>query len=395
MNLIIPTLITAGVMIASVFIITPGDTPAQQTAVIQSATAVDRKVVEYTIEPGDTFSTVMDKLGVSQNIGSAILEASKGVYDFASIRAGRLLKLVLIDNAFAQIQYDVNEAKAIVVEKNGAGLQAKEEDIQYDITQSTAGAAISASLFADASQAGLEAKTILELADMFAWDIDFASDIKTGDSFKIVYEKRSRDGKPAGAGRILAARFENQGQTYWAVFYRDAAGKEQYYDLNGKALSRQFLKSPLSYSYISSGFSYSREHPVLKTVLPHRAIDYAAQAGTPVVATSDGEVVYAGWKGGNGIYVEIKHNGVYSTQYAHFSKLGEGIKKGVRVKQNQVIGYVGSTGLSTGAHLQYAMTQNGTPINPVTADLPAGESIKENMRDDFNKVRDQLKELLY
>lgn len=381
-------------MIAAALIVTPSDTPAQQTAMIQNTIAVDRKVVEYTIEPGDTFSTVMDKLGILPNMGVTIIEASKGVYDFASIRAGRLLKLVLIDNAFAQIRYDVNDEKAIVVEKNGAGLRAKEENIRYDIEQSTAGATIVASLFADATQAGLEAKTIMELADIFAWDIDFASDIKTGDSFKVVYEKRSRDGKSAGSGRILAARFENQGQVYSAVFYKDASGKEQYYDLDGKALSRQFLKSPLSYSYISSGFSYSREHPVLKTVLPHRAIDYAAQAGTPVVATSDGEVVYAGWKGGNGIYVEIKHNGVYSTQYAHFSKLGKGIKKGVRVKQNQIIGYVGSTGLSTGAHLQYAMTQNGSPINPLTADLPAGESIKESERSDFNKARGQLRVLL-
>lgn len=381
-------------MIASVFIVTPGNAPAQQTAVIQNATAVDRKVVEYTIEPGDTFSTVMDKLSVSQNISSAILEASKGVYDFASIRAGRLLRLVLIESAFAQIQYDVNDAKSVVVEKDGNDFRAKETDIQYEIAQSTAGATISTSLFADASQAGLEAKTILEVADIFAWDIDFASDIKTGDSFKIVYEKRSRDGKPAGDGKILAARFENQGQTYWATLYKDAGGKEQYYDLDGKALSRQFLKSPLNYSYISSGFSYSREHPVLKTVLPHRAIDYAAQAGTPVVATADGEVVYAGWKGGNGIYVEIKHNGIYSTQYAHFSKLGDGIKKGVQVQQNQIVGYVGSTGLSTGAHLQYAMTKNGSPVNPLNTDLPAGESLQGNALADFGQARDQLRKLL-
>lgn len=395
MNPLLPILITAGI-ITSVFIIAPGtNTPDRQSVTVQGdLPQADRKSVEYIVEPGDTFSAVLDKLGIPQNIGAEIIEASKGVYDFASIRAGRLLKLVFVDNAFAQIRYDVNDEKAIVVEKNGAGLQAKEENIRYDIEQSTAGATIVASLFADASQAGLEPKTILELAEIFAWDIDFASDIQKGDSFKIVYEKRSRDGKSAGAGRILAARFENQGQVYSAVFYKDAVGKEQYYDLDGKALSRQFLKSPLSYSYISSGFSYSREHPVLKTVLPHRAIDYAAQAGTPVVATSDGEVVYAGWKGGNGIYVEIKHNGVYSTQYAHFSKLGKGIKKGVRVKQNQIVGYVGSTGLSTGAHLQYAMTKNGSPVNPLTADLPAGASIKESARNDFNNIRDQFKELL-
>lgn len=396
MSLIIPILITAGVAIASVFVVTPNtNTSNQQNAVIQNAALQkNENVVEYKIQFGDTFTSAAEKLGIPEPDVAAIVAAAKDIYDFTKIRAGRLLKLVTIDNAFASVQYDIDGAVSIVVEKNGPDLVAKEVPIQYDIRRTTVGSSITSSLFADASQAGLEAKTILELADIFAWDIDFASDIKMGDLFKIVYEKRSRDGKPAGVGRILAARFENQGQTYWAMFYKDADGKEQYYDLDGKALSRQFLKSPLNYSYISSGFTYNREHPVLKTVLPHRAIDYAAQAGTPVVATADGEVVYAGWKGGNGIYVEIKHNGTYSTQYAHFSKLGDGIKKGVRVKQNQVIGYVGSTGLSTGAHLQYAMAQNGTPVNPLTADLPAGESVKKNERDDFRKMRDELKKSL-
>lgn len=385
-------------MVVSVLVIAPdANISDRQAAVTQNTIAQPRKnenVIEYKIESGDTFTLAAEKLGIPQPDVASIVSAARDVYDFTKIRAGRLLKLTTVENAFASVRYDMDDAMSVVVEKNGSDLIAKEVPIEYEVERVTVGSSITSSLFVDASQAGLEAKTILELADIFAWDIDFASDIKTGDSFKIVYEKRSRDGKPAGVGKILAARFENQGQTYWVMFYKDTDGKEQYYDLNGKALSRQFLKSPLNYSYISSGFTYNREHPVLKTVLPHRAIDYAAQAGTPVVATADGEVVYAGWKGGNGIYVEIKHNGIYSTQYAHFSKLGDGIKKGVRVKQNQVIGYVGSTGLSTGAHLQYAMTQNGSPVNPLTTDLPAGESVKESERDDFRKMQDELKKSL-
>lgn len=398
MSPVIPMLITAGIVIASMIIGSPGiNTATNQTATTQNRVAQiqnNEKVVEYTIEAGDTFSSVMEKSGIAQKEIASILGTSRDVYDFTRIQAGRLLKLVFIENALAQIQYDVDDIKSVVVEKDNHGFEAKETDIQYDIEQASAGAVINTLLFTDASEAGLEAKTILELAEIFGWDIDFATDIREGDSFKVVYEKRSRDGKPTGAGKILAARFENQGQAYWAFYYKDSNGNEGYYNLDGQSLARQFLKSPLVYSYISSGFTYNRLHPVLKTVLPHRAIDYAAPAGTPVRATADGEITYAGWKGDNGIYVEVKHNGIYTTQYSHLSSVAKGMKRGVRVTQGQVVGYVGSTGISTGPHLQYAMSKNGSLVNPLTIELPAGESVQENFRDDFNRTKGQLKKLL-
>lgn len=389
-------LIIGGLALVSVLIITPAisNKASNQTASIQQSIQrpeknEDKNVVEYEIKPGDTFASVMEQLGVAYNEAEKIIRSSATVYDLAKLHAGNLIKVMFINTALAKVSYDIDDAKSVIVEKIGNDFQTHKEDIKYEIEQATANATISSSLFADASQAGLEAKTILELAEIFSWDIDFASDIQEGDSFKIIYEKRSRDGKSAGPGRILAARFENNKNVFWAFLYN---GK--YYDLEGQSLARQFLKSPLNYSYISSGFTYNRLHPVLKTVLPHRAIDYAAPAGTPIVATADGEVVYAGWKGDNGIYVEIKNNSIYSTQYAHLSSIAKGIKKGVRVAQNQTIGYVGSTGVSTGPHLQYAMNKNGALVNPLTIELPQGESINAAEKEDFNREKDNLRKLI-
>ncbi len=385
----------AGLALISAFFIVPGLSRKEiiRTASVQKNTqqpdTTNTNVVEYTIKPGDTFASAMGNLGIAYNEAEKIIRSSAAVYDFAQLHAGNLLKVNFINTALAQVSYDINSSKSVVVEKVGGDFQAREDDIQYDVEQASASATITSSLFEDASRAGLEAKTIMELADVFSWDIDFATDIKEGDSFKIVYEKRSRDGKPADPGRILAAQFENDGKTFSAFFYN---GK--YYDAEGQSLARQFLKSPLNYSYISSGFSYNRLHPVLKVVLPHRAIDYAAPAGTPIVATADGDVVYAGWKGEYGIYVGVKHNGAYSTQYAHLSSIAKGIKKGARVVQGQVVGYVGSTGISTGPHLQYSMTKDGTLINPLTLEPPRDASISAAEREDFNRMRDGLEKLI-
>ena len=351
--------------------------------------------VNYIIESGETFASIMKRHGVPESNIALILESAEGIYDFSRIKADQPFRLIYIDGVFSGIEYDINDQRVLIIEKVGEEFQAREEDIQYDINQVVAGAVIISSLFEDALRVGIEEETILELADIFAWDIDFATDIREGDSFKIVYEKRFREGREVGPGRILAARFKSQGIVYWAFLYEEQDKGEQYYDFEGRSLARQFLRSPLNYSYISSGFSYGRFHPILKKVLPHLAIDYAASAGTPVVSTAGGQVVYAGWKGGDGIVVEVKHNGIYSTQYGHLSGMARGIGRGIQVKQGQVIGYVGSTGFATGPHLQYSMTKNGTLVNPLNLKLPSsGEPIKPELKEDFNKAKEQFKNLL-
>lgn len=360
----------------------------KRLAVKSSSDLPEGQVKEYEVKQGDTFVAALSDMGVPYEEATSILSYSKEVFDFTKINTGKLLKLVFVNEAFAAMEYTLNSDEVIHVKKEGDEFKVTKEDIPYVIETATSKGIIADSLFASGENAGLEDKTIMELTDIFSSDIDFTTDIQENDSFSLVYEKRTLDGKNAGDGKILGAKFTNNGITYTAFRYND-----KFYDEEGKSLTRQFLKSPLNYSRISSGFTYNRKHPITKQVRPHRAIDYAAPKGTPVVATGDGKVTIAGSKGGLGITVEIKH-GNYLTQYAHLSKIAKGIKKGAEVVQGDVIGYVGSTGTSTGNHLQYAMYENGNPINPLATDFPRGESIKDNEVDDFNIVKGKFSNLL-
>lgn len=357
----------------------------------QKTTAIEKNRV--IIQEGDTFATIMESFGVPHEESTAILVASKEVYDFTTIRAGKVMHLMFAQQALAAVDYDLTDEKKVVVEKSNNGYKAREEPIVYAIEPSTARATITSSLFADGALVGLEDTTLLALADIFGWDIDFSTDIREDDAFSLVYERRFLDGMEASQGKVLAARFENQGMLYEAYYYKSADGKEGYYDAEGRALSRLFLKSPLNFGYISSGFSYKRTNPVTKQVTPHRAIDYAAPSGTPVIATADGTVVSAGWMGGLGITVEVQH-GTYRTQYAHLSKISKEMKKGVAVTQGDVVGYVGSTGISTGPHLQYALFENGNPINPLTGDFPRGDSLPDSEKANFTATKNKLSILL-
>jgi murein DD-endopeptidase MepM/ murein hydrolase activator NlpD len=347
------------------------------------------EVKEIEIQPGDTFSTIMEDFNVPSSEQSSILAAVQDVYDFTKLQAGKLMHVVFAQDALASIDYDLSDDTKIVVENVDGMFVAKEETIEYDITETVRRSTIESSLFLDGSNVGLSDKTLVELAELFQWDIDFTTDIQVGDSFTVLYEERkTKGGEDASVGKILAAQFTNQGETYDAYYFETADDASGYYSASGESIERQFLSSPISIGYISSGFSYSRVNPVTKQVTPHRAIDYAAPHGTPVVAIADGEVSVAGSKGGLGITVEIEHGG-YMSQYAHLSKIAAGVKRGADVSQGEVIGYVGSTGISTGPHLQYAFFKDGAPINPLKADLPLGETLAESVMNDFAAIRDQ------
>ena len=356
----------------------------------QSAT----EVREIEIQPGDTFSTIMEEFDVPSSEQSSILVAVQDVYDFTKLQAGKLMHVVFAQDALASIDYDLSDDKKIVVENVNGDFVAKEESVEYDITETVRSATIESSLFVDGADVGLSDKTLVELAELFQWDIDFTTDIQVGDSFTVLYEERqTKDGEEANAEKILAAQFTNQGETYDAYYFKTTEEVSGYYSGEGESVERQFLSSAISVGYISSGFSYSRVNPVTKQVTPHRAIDYAAPHGTPVVATADGEVSVAGSKGGLGITVEIEH-GQYLSQYAHLSKIATGIKRGVSVSQGDIIGYVGSTGISTGPHLQYAFFKDGAPINPLTADLPTGETLSKEYEEAFKAEKDRLQKIL-
>ncbi len=341
-------------------------------------------VKEYKIQPGDTFAEVMTEHGIPYNEVLSIIDTAKSIFDFTKIGTGKTLKIVFVNEAFAAMEYQLDSDSVVHVKREIGAFAVAEEEIPYEVKEVSVSGTIADSLFIAAEEIGIEDKVTMELADIFSSDIDFATDIREGDAFSVVYERRSLDGKDAGAGKILAAKFTNVGNTFTAFRYED-----KFYDADGNSIARQFLKSPLNYARISSGFSYKRTNPVTKQITPHRAIDYAADSGTPVIATADGKVTTAGSKGGLGITVELKH-GSYLTQYAHLSKIAKGIKNGADVVQGDVIGYVGSTGISTGPHLQYAMFEDGNPINPLETDFSRAEPVPESANESFTKMKDKF-----
>lgn len=251
------------------------------------------------------------------------------------------------------------------------------------------------SLFQAVDEIGESAQLVLALVEIFEWEFDFTADTRRGDRFRLLVEKRYAGGTFVNYGRVLVAQYESSDRILTAVgFAAGRRGAVAYYDLDGRSLRKMFLKSPLEYTRITSGFTYARPHPVLGGVRPHLAIDYAAPVGTPVRAVADGLVVRAGWDGGSGISVRLRHRRGYGTMYNHLSKLGPGIGRGVRVRQRQVIGYVGSTGLSTGPHLDYRVDRGGVFVNPLNETFVPGEPIPRSRRAEFQRHADALVERL-
>ncbi len=362
----------------------------QELSAAINASEIDKKfrTQKYTIQEGDTWESIVKKLDISWELGLSLLEASQGTHSLASIQAGNEVRFLFLgeSDTLARLEYDINDEELLVIK----GDIAEKKEITYDISQVTKQGIIESSLFETAQQEGIPASIIMELAGIFAWDVDFASSVQPQDSFTVVYEERYRSGEYAGSGKILTAKFINSGREVYAFYYKNPEGVAGYYNEEGRELSRQFLRSPLDYKRITSGFSYNRFHPILNTFTTHRAIDYSAAAGTPVSATADGQVNYAGWNGGNGNYVGIRHENGYSTGYAHLSAFAKGIKYGAWVKQNQVIGFVGSTGFSTGPHLHYEMRKNGALINPLRLDLPPGKMMKGEYLEEFLREKERL-----
>jgi murein DD-endopeptidase MepM/ murein hydrolase activator NlpD len=231
---------------------------------------------------------------------------------------------------------------------------------------------------------------IMELAAIFGWDIDFALDIRRGDHFTVVYQEYYLEGKKVRDGDILAAEFTNQGKSYRAIRYVDADGNAGFYTPEGLSLRKAFLRTPVKFSRISSRFTLHRKHPILNRIRAHKGVDYAAPRGTPIRATGDGKVVFRGRKGGYGRTIVIQHGSKYSTLYGHMSRYNGKVKLGRRVRQGQVIGYVGSSGLATGPHLHYEFRIDGVHRNPLTVKLPVAEPIAKRYRDDFQKLATPL-----
>lgn len=357
-------------------------------------------VVRKKIPSGATFSFLASELGIATATRQLILESAKPVYNLAQIVAGK--ELVAIYNFksgfLKELIYEIDKDFQLVVSNQATTSNefwtAEKIPIKYTTQIESAKGIIENSLYETVLNQGLDERLALALAEMFAWQIDFAAQIQKGDSFKVIYEKKYRDGKYDHPGKILAAEFVNNGEQFQGFYFKGEESREGYYDENGNSLQKVFLKAPLQYKYISSGYSYRRFNPILKTFTRHRGIDYAAPQGTPAVSVGDGTVVQAGRNGYYGISVKVRHNETYSTVYGHFSSLAKNIHVGSKVGQGQIVGYVGSTGLSTGPHLHYEMHKFGSLINPFTEKIPAGEPVKETDKVAFQEILDKYREKL-
>lgn len=345
------------------------------------------RIERVEIPPQATFGALMGDAGVSGTDAAAIYAASKDVYDLANIRAGRSLDLVYdrATGAFKELVYALNDEEELRVRREGGSWNAAKETIAYEIRVKTVEGTVESSLYAAALAQGIDERAVIAMAGVFEWTIDFAQDVRVGDTFKFIYEERWRDGVYVMPGHVLAAEYVNDGKVFRAFRFVDARGTEGYYDEKGASLKKMFLKAPVAFKYITSGFTTGLRYvAAFNTSTGHRAIDYAAKSGTPIRATADGTVVQAGWNGPYGNFVSIRHNATYTTNYAHQSKIA--VKRGQRVSQGQVIGYVGSTGFSTGPHLHYEMVKNGTKINPLRETFPGTDPVKPEEMEAFKAV---------
>jgi murein DD-endopeptidase MepM/ murein hydrolase activator NlpD len=343
---------------------------------------IKREVVKGSIQPGDTITSLLGNLFTPQQIFTLGQEC-KNVFPLSKLCAGQKYQLSLLDGAFERLEYDIDNDDLLIIRQNDEGFEVAREPIPYTVREDVISGTIVASLFEAVIGTGESEVLAINLADIFAWDIDFIRDIQPGDSFRALVEKRFREGKPAGYGRILAASFTNQGTTYQAFLYQDGERAACYYDEKGRSVRKAFLKAPLSFSRISSGFNMHRRHPITKRIQPHPAIDYAAPTGTPIKTVGEGTVTFAAFKRFNGNCVKVRHPGGWETMYNHMSRFGKGIRSGKKVHQGQVIGYVGTTGRSTGPHLDFRMYKNGKVVNPLKVKSPPALPVSAKNMEDF------------
>jgi murein DD-endopeptidase MepM/ murein hydrolase activator NlpD len=348
----------------------------------------------YSVEKNETLSDILLDLGVSNNDIINIIDKSKKVLDVRKIVAGNLYHAYTNDDSLITLVYFVYEKspRHFVVFDLRDSINIYESEKEILVKDEQKSAVIDQSLYVSLMESDASPELAIKLSQIFAWQIDFYH-LQKEDNFKVIYEELFVDGKFFAIGQIKAAYFNHNGKEFYAIpFSQDSVA--QYFDQDGNSLRKAFLKAPLEFGRISSRYSKSRLHPVLKSHRPHLGVDYAAPVGTPIRTTGDGTVAEVGYNRGSGKFIKIKHNSIYTTMYLHLSKYASGIKKGTKVKQGQVIGFVGSTGLSTGPHLDYRFFVNGSPVDPLKVELPPSHPVKQEFRAAYETQRDSLINLL-
>ncbi len=332
------------------------------------------QILKGVVKNGDTASLLLNKYLPLKSIYQ-ISNICKKTYPLSRIRKGQPYRIVMEQDRLIEFEYEIDTEDRLVIQNEETGFSVNKLPIFYDVELELVSATINYSLNTTVIKIGEKNELGKRLADIFAWDIDFIRDIQPGDSFRVLVEKRYREGKFKGYGSIKAAFFINKGKLYKAFLHTDARGISGYYDEQGGSLQKAFLKAPLAYSRISSKFTKKRFHPISKKYKPHNGVDYAAAKGTPVKTVGDGIITKAGYNKETGNFINIRHFNGYTTKYFHLSKIARSTKKHKKVIQGQVIGYVGMTGYATGPHLCFRMAKNGKHIDPLNNKAPSANPI--------------------
>lgn len=355
--------------------------PEETREAVVALEAEEPHVFKGEISPGDTASTILYDWIPSNDVQSMV-EACKNIYSLSRLRAGNPYTVIADAEGLNRFEYEIDADQKLVISRTHDSYEACLEAIAYDIRLALIDINIDSNLFQAVADAGEGPNLAISLADIFGWEVDFIKSIREGDTFRVLVEKRYQDGEFRRYGPILAARFNNQGKEYEAFYFEEKDGP-QFFTRNGDSMKRAFLKAPLSFTRISSGYNLRRLHPIFKEVRPHPAIDYAAPTGTPVKAIGNGKVTYAGWGKGAGKHIVLRHSNGYESIYMHLSGFAKSVKSGSRVQQGQVIGYVGSTGYSTGPHLDFRVKRDGKYINPATITTPRSDPVSKQKITEF------------
>ena len=346
----------------------------------------------FRVKSGETLSLLFAKLGLSQKDAYDLVQAADSVFPARNLRSG---KTCVAFRDSSQLQYLVYEQDKIssVVFRCTPPFEAWACEKEVVTSQRFADVTINTSLWVDMQNAGVSPLLILSLSDVYAWTVDFFG-LQQGDRFRVVYDEKSVEDEVIAVDTIRTAQFIRGTDTLSCFMFNQGDGGNIYWNGKGESMRKAFLKAPLHFSRISSGFSYARKHPITRKVQPHTGVDYAAPVGTPVVSIGDGTVIAVGYKGAGGNTVKIRHNSVYTTAYMHLKGYAKGVKTGARVRQGQTIGYVGSTGRSTGPHLDFRVWKNGCPINPLKMQSPPAEPVRTDLRPQFEAQKSRLDSLM-
>ena len=340
---------------------------------------------ELTVKSGDSLSRLFSRAKLTQQQLNEVMQSGEAAKKLTKIFPKDVVRVLTDEEGTIQaLRYEINTESYLLVEREYGELVAKEHKHAIETRTAHAEGTIESSLFLAANDAGISENIIMELAGIFGWDVDFALDIRKGDSFKVLYEEIYRNGEKVKDGDIIAAEFINDGDAYRAVRYTNPENsRTEYYSPDGKSLRKEFLRTPVNFTRISSRFTTKRYHPVLHKFRSHKGVDYAAKRGTPIRAAGDGKVIFKGNKGGYGKVVILQHGSKYTTVYAHLNSYNKKLRVGKKVKQGQTIAYVGSSGLATGPHLHYEFRVNGVHRNPLTVRLPSSQPVPKRYMADF------------